>query len=1114
MHLLRVDTVSLDEGEAALDLGQEPGDLVILSFIDSDLGGLARVHGAEPGLPSLRLAKLAKLRHPLSVDLYVEKVIARARAVVIRCLGGLDYWRYGVERCAEAARAHGVVLAVLPGDDRPDPRLAAYSTDAELARALDGYFRAGGPENLRRMLRRLAARIGESGAVEPPQPLPRGFAWCPGCGPVAVDVALDAGQSAVPMHATLPRRGERDRLEAPLALLIVYRSAVLGGDTAPFEALGEALRERGIGVLTLAVSSLKDPEATAVVEAALSARRPDIVIAATAFSARDDAGFVLDRASCPVLQALTVSAPREAWEASARGLGSSDLAMQIALPEFDGRLSGFPIAFKEEAPEVAGFSERRLVPFAEGIAALAERARGWLHLAALAPAERRVAVVLSDYPARGGRAGFAVGLDTPESARALFSDLIEAGYPAAPLPASADLMKHLTEGTPGFAVSLRDYSAWLRALPEDAFAALVQTWGAPEEDPACRDGAFRFRRVGGACALFLQPDRGRDADRKAGYHDPDRVPTHAYLAFHLGLRQHFDALIQLGTHGTTEWLPGKAVALSPNCWPALCVGALPVIYPFVVDDPGEAAPLKRRLGGIALGHLTPTIARAGLPPETARLRELVEEYAAATVLDPRRAKLLAAAILEEAEGHGLLAGAGIEPGAPMEDALTALDAHLCDLGETAFRDGLHIFGRAPDEAPAPVRASAAGERAGLLAALDGRFVPPGPSGSPSRGRLDVMPTGRNLTTLDPRAIPSRAATLLGEKAATAVVTRYLQDEGAYPARIVMDLWASPTLRTGGEDVAHALALMGVRPVWDHASTRVTGFEVLPLAVLGRPRVDVAVRVSGAFRDTFPDTLALLDRAVRAVAARDEDEEDNPLAAAARRGESEARVYGAAPGRYGAGAAGLALDGEWEDREDLGRAYLAASGYAYGDREGPDTGFDRLVAGADAYAHAFDVAERDLFDGDAAVDAMGGFAAAASLTGARPALYSLDTSEPERPKARTAREDAARLIRGRLADRRWIAAQLRHGYRGAQELAQGLDAVFVLAAGSEAVGDAGFETLYSAWIADPDVFERLRAANPAATRAILDRFDEARNQGLWKSRRNALPADALLAEPGR
>ncbi|URD36988.1 cobaltochelatase subunit CobN [Methylobacterium tardum] len=1112
MHLVRMDTVSLGEGEAAVDLGQEHGDLVVLSFTDSDLAGIGQAHAAEPGLPSLRLAKLAKLRHPLSVDLYVERVVTHAKVVVIRCLGGLDYWRYGVERCAEAARAHGVVLAVLPGDDRPDPRLAAFSTDSDLAERLDRYFRAGGPDNLRRMLRLLATRTGADLVVEPPEPLPRGFPWCAGCGVLPLDRAVAAAASAVPLA------GSRTP-STPLALLLIYRSAVLGGDTAPFVALAEALRARGIGVLPMAVSSLKEPVAAAAVAEAVRARRPDLVIAATAFSAREDGlDFVLGDADCPVLQAFTVGASRAAWEASARGMGAADLAMQVALPEFDGRLSGFPISFKEEAPEVAGFAERRAVPYTAGIAALAERAAGWLRLAALPRSQRRVALVLSDYPARGGRAGFAVGLDTPESARTIAADLAEAGYAATGLPDSGALMTALTQGPASFRVPLADYAAWLAELPADMCAALTDAWGPPDYDPGCVDGAFRFRVAegepatsGGRLAVFLQPDRGRDPDRKAGYHDPERVPTHAYLAFHLGLRQHFDVLVQLGTHGTTEWLPGKAVALAPTCFPALCVGSLPVVYPFIVDDPGEAAPLKRRLGGIALGHLTPTTAAHDLPPEAARLRELVEEYSAASVLDPRRAALIARAILEDAEAAGLLDGAGIGPETPMDEALTRLDAHLCDLGETVFRDGLHVFGRAADGAADAASSCATGERTGLLAALDGRFVAPGPAGSPSRGRADVLPTGRNLATLDPRAIPSRAAARLGEQAAAAVVTRYLQDEGTYPERMVIDLWASPTLRTGGEDVAHALALMGVRPVWDHASTRVTGFEVLPLALLDRPRIDVTVRVSGAFRDTFPDTLALLDRAARAVADRDEPDDENPLAAARRRGETAVRVYGAAPGRYGAGAAAAALDGAWDARSDLGRAYLAASSHAYGDHEGPDADFAARVAAADAYLHAFDVAERDLFDGDAAVDAMGGFAAAAALGGASPKLYSLDVSVPERPKARTAREDAARLIGGRLADPRWIAAQLRHGYRGAQELAQGLDAVFVLAATSDAVTDAGFDRLYAAWIADAEVFERLRAANPAATRAILERFGEARDRGLWRSRRNALPADALMPE---
>lgn len=1103
MHLIRLDTISLDEGEAAVDLGQTPGEIVFLSFTDTDLAAFARAYAAEPGLPSLRLAKLAQLRHPMSVDLYVEAVIARAKVCVIRCLGGLDYWRYGIERAAAAARAQGVKLAVLPGDDRPDPRLDAFSTlPPETCTRLDAYFRAGGPENLKNLLRCLAMEAGAAFEPEPPKALPRGFAWCPGCGPLPIEAAM---QAAGP---------------GPLALLLVYRSAVLSGETAPAVHLAAALAARGIGCVTLAVSSLKDPEAVTVLRAALRQRRPDIVLAATAFSARDDAGFVLDAADCPVLQAYTISAPRAAWAASGRGMNASDLAMQVALPEFDGRLSGFPISFKEEAEAVEGFSERRAVPDPVGIAALAERAAAWIRLRGTPRGKRRLAMVLSDYPARGGRAGYAVGLDTPSSARAIAADLAAAGFAAGALPEAGALMAALTDGEPGFSVSLADYMAWFERLPDERRADLTERWGAPEDDPLCGNGAFRFRMVHAGAAhksegcenltLFLQPDRGRAADRKAGYHDPDEPPTHAYLAFYLGVRKKFDALIHLGTHGTTEWLPGKAVALSAHCWPALAVGALPVVYPFIVDDPGEAAPLKRRLGGIALGHLTPTVEAAGLTPEAAALRELVEEYAAASVLDPRRAGLIATAILDEAASAGLLEGAGVDGDTPMADALTALDAHLCDLGETPFRDGLHVFGRAPADAPEPVRASAEAERAALVAALDGRFIAPGPAGSPSRGRLDVMPTGRNLTTLDPRALPTRAATMLGAKAAEAVVRRYLQDEGEYPARIVMDLWASPTLRTGGEDVAHALALMGVRPVWDHASTRVTGFEVLPLALLDRPRIDVTCRVSGAFRDTFPETLALLDRAARAVAAREEEDAENPLAAARRRGESAVRIYGAAPGRYGAGAAETALDGAWEGRTDLGTAYLAATTHAYGDTEAPDADFAARVAAADAYVHAFDVAERDLLDGDAAADAMGGFFAAASGNGRTPALYSLDVSNPEAPRTRTAREDVARLIRGRLGHPRWIAAQLRHGYRGAQEFAQGIDAVFVLAAATDAVTSADLDRLYGAWIADPETFEALKAANPEATRAILERFDALRARGLWQSRRNAAPADALLA----
>ncbi|MBQ0823817.1 cobaltochelatase subunit CobN [Microvirga sp. HBU67558] len=1167
MHLLPVTAISLDEGQEATDLQQPPGDVVVLSFADSDLGALAEAHRLTAGTASLRLASLRRLRHPLSVDLYVERTAAKARFVLVRCLGGLDYWRYGIEHLARACRSHGVKLAVLPGDDRPDPRLSAYATvPAALCDELDAYFRAGGIDNMRRLLARIGAEIGLSDTAEPPRAAPRAFAWvlprppvegssgygpdrerlgprgptatsrhgraCPddpdpskpgvlpiemaGTSPARTEVGVydaavtgnegcevEAHSIAVPESILASLPGDR-----PLAYLVVYRSSILSGDTRAVEALSDALARRGIGPLVLAVSSLKDPEAVAVVRRTIRARRPDIIVTTTAFSSRDGQDFVLDEADCPILQALPVGSAKDAWEASPRGLSAADLAMQIALPEFDGRIAAGLISFKTEEPAepALAFSRRAQAPDPAGIDAVADRAAAWVRLARTPRHERRLALVLSDYPARGGRAGFAVGLDTPASACAILDLLKDSGYGAERNVTAADLMPRLTEGESSFSVPLAAYLSWLDTLAPGERAAIDGRWGVPTDDPAFADGAFRFRAIrAGNVLVALQPDRGHRRDRKGVYHDPECPPGHGYLAFYFGLRtlERIHALVHLGTHGTTEWLPGKAVALSCACWPGLAIGAMPVIYPFIVDDPGEAAPAKRRIAAVTVGHLTPQTAEAGQHGEAAALRELVEEFSSAQVLHPGRAALVAGEILERARASGLAEACGVADGMPMDEALTRLDAHLCDLGEVTIRDGLHVFGRAP----AGLEACATGEREGLLKALDGRFVVPGPSGSPSRGQTNVLPTGRNLATLDPRAIPTRAATELGQRAAAEVVRRHLQEEGDWPRRIVMDLWASPTLRSGGEDIAHALALMGVRPTWDHASTRVTGFEIVPQPLLDRPRADVTLRVSGAFRDTFPDQIALLDGAARAVAALDEDDEWNALAAARRRGEAASRVFGSAPGTYGAGVSAQTLDGEWATRDDLGRTYLDGTSHALtadgGARE--DHSFPRRVAQAEAFIHVSDVAERDLLDGDSAADSVGGFAAAARSLGAAPAVYSLDTSRPQEPKTRTLAEDVDRLVRGRLTNPRWIAGQLRHGWRGAAEIAQAVDALFAFAATTDAVPPSFFDLVFTALIADQTVWEPIETFNPAAAQAIEARLADARRRGLWQSRLNSVAA---------
>ncbi|MCP8940860.1 cobaltochelatase subunit CobN [Alsobacter sp. SYSU M60028] len=1109
MHLLRTETLSLDQAAQAVDLGQSPAEIVFLSFTDSDLAAFAAAwEDAGPDAPSLRVANLAQLRHPYSVDLYVANVAARARFVLVRLLGGKDYWPYGVEELSAAARREGFHLAVVPGDHMADARLDAASTlPEEDLRRLWGWFHEGGPDNLRQCLAFLADRLGRRRAWREPVAVP------------AFGLAEAFRRAAAP--------------DAPRALVVFYRSVLMAADTAPVAALADALSARGFAVDAAHVSSLKDPEAAGALSAFLARRRPDVILNTTAFSGRaGDAPGVLDEADAPVIQAILAGAREEAWRVSARGLAAADLAMNVVLPELDGRIVGRAISFKAEAPRSAELEATLLRhrPAPSRVAAVADLAAAWARLRRTPAAGRRIACVLSDYPAKGGRTGYAVGLDTTESVKAIAADLRDAGYDVGDLP--VDLMRALETGEPAGALALDAYAALFDELPSAFRASVLGAWGAPGEDDALRDGAFRFRIArAGRLVVALQPDRGRRDSRKGDYHDVNLPPRHAYVAFYLWLRrvEAIHALVHCGTHGTLEWLPGKAVALDESCAPEAVLGPTPVVYPFIVNNPGEAAQAKRRIAAVTVGHLSPPLVAAGQHGGAAEVEALFDEYAAASELDPGRARLLARAILDRATETGLSGEASLAAGDDPETALQKLDAWLCDLKEMRIGDGLHIFGRAAAaeareraldawaESDAATRAEAAraldacpaAERDGLLAALDGRFVPPGPAGAPLRGRVDVLPTGRNLYTVDPRAVPTRTAWEIGRRAADEVLTRHVQDHGDWPRRLVIDLWGSATMRTGGDDLAQALALIGARPVWDHASTRVSGFEILPCASLGRPRVDVALHVSGLFRDVFPGAIALFDEAARAVAALDEDDGENPLAEARRASPERAfRVFGAAPGAYGAGLSGPLASGAWENRADLGEAYLAAGAHAYGkDAEGVAAReqFDAVVAGADAYVHARDLEGQDALDADALAHHTGGFAAAAARLGASPALYHADTSRAGRVVARTAREEVARALRGRAANPRWIAGQMRHGHRGAAEIAESVDNLFAWAALADAVDDRQFDLMFDATCGDEAVRAFLGEANPRAACAIASRFDEAIRRGLWRCRRNSVPA---------
>ena len=1101
MHLLATTSASLDDLVEAVDLRQPPGDIVILSFADSDLSGLAAAWTTQRhALPTVRLANLRDLRHPLSVDLWLDSVARQAKVVVVRLLGGLEWWRYGVERLSSLARESSIALAVLPGEDRDDPRLAEASTlPAHELNVLLRFFREGGQDNLAALLRRLARHAGSPIDTPEPRTVPRMAGYIPGEGAVDLDRLI----SSCP-----PAR--------PIVPIIFYRAMLLAADTAPIDALCRALAERGLAPAPLVVPSLKDHAAADFILAALARLEPAVIVTATAFAAAGGSGepTPFDETDVPVLQAVIATTKRAAWSQSPRGLGPADLAMHVLLPELDGRVLQGVIAFKGPLPTDADlcFTAFGSLPEADRVAIVADRIAALIKLQAKPRAERRVAMLLPDYPGAPGRAGYAVGLDVPASVVELLSDMERASYSVADAPkTSRALLDALLEPSIDATLPLYRYRELAGAVPDEAIERMHAAWGDAVNDSDVHDGAFRFRaRMFGNIVVAFPPDRGRPTERRADYHDATSPPRHALLAFSLWLRHvaKVDALIHMGAHGTLEWLPGKSVALTASCFPELMVGGLPVFYPFLVSNPGEAAQAKRRIAAVTIGHLPPPLVEADLAGDARELERLVDEYAQADGVDRRRRERLARLILEQAERTGLAVEARVKPDDSADDALRRIDAWLCDLKDLAVKDGLHIYGRVPVSVDDPAWcASAEAERGAILAALDVRRIAPGPAGSPARGRRDVLPTGRNIFAADARMLPTPTAADLGRLAADEVVRAYMQVHGEMPRASVIDLWGSATLRTGGEEIAQGLALMGCRPTWDQATGRVTGIEVLPTASAGRPRVDVTWRISGLFRDLFPAQIALIDAAVRAVAARDEPAEENPLAGAWRegsgKGESITRIFGTAPGAYGAGVEDLL--GRDIDRGQLGRAYLDAVSHAYGGSEGdamPTPGaFEARIATADVLIHSAEDPARDLLEGSEDVAFIGGFAAAASALGGAPDLVILDTTDPARPRARSLSAALARIVRSRATNAKFIAGQLRHGPRGAAEFAETVDRLVDFAETTGAVASYVFDLLFDAYVTDNVVRNFLLRENPAAAAAIATRFDAARRRGLWHPRRN-------------
>ncbi|MGH1330448.1 MAG: cobaltochelatase subunit CobN [Paracoccaceae bacterium] len=1224
MHLLAATPGAIDDGSEPVDLGQTPADVVFISAADTELAALSAARAEMADAPSLRLASQLHLRHPMSVDLHIESCARHAKIVVARILGGAGYWRYGFEQYAAHLHAAGIPFAALPGDDKPDAELRGLSTVSdEDYDALWAYLVEGGPQNATNFLHYTKAIIENSERPQSASPLLRAGVYWPGEGLADLQTAQSHWAEG-----------------APIVPLIFYRALVQGAGLNPINRMVKSLLRQGLNPLPIFVASLKDPVSVATLTQLFEAAPPQVILNCTSFAvgspdqgAHNNTNPLASPAAneAPIFQVVLASHSEGAWSESTSGLTARDIAMNVALPEVDGRILSRAISFKGEAY----FDEATQCPIATYMARgdridfVAQLAANWAKLRATKPENRKLALILANYPNKDGRLANGVGLDTPAATVHTLNLLAQNGYTIADIPADSDaLMQSILAGptnwltdrtsrTGGERMPLAAYQKSYSALPWEVRERIETRWGTPENDPFFEpsDQAFALSilRYGNA-VVGVQPARGYNIDPTETYHAPDLVPPHNYLAFYFWMRHEFgaQALVHMGKHGNLEWLPGKALALSQECIPEAILGPMPHIYPFIVNDPGEGTQAKRRAQAVIIDHLTPPLTRAESYGPLRDLEALVDEYYEAAGVDPRRITYLRDEILSLSAATGLDKDVGMT--GEEDGDLAKLDAYLCELKEAQIRDGLHIFGLSPEgrlardlivallrvprgdgkgenasiiralaadfgfdfdpldtdmaapwagekpaslqalsediwrtsgdtierlellahamiegTAPAPGLASQAvlthanqsaapivascgpSESQGLLTALSGRFVPPAPSGAPTRGRLDVLPTGRNFFSVDSRAVPTPTAWALGWKSANLLIEKHLQLEGDWPRAMLLTAWGTANMRTGGDDIAQALALMGVKPKWDSANRRVTGFEILPLGVLGRPRVDVTLRVSGFFRDAFPQLISLVDSAARAVMELDEPSDQNPAAARAK-AEGEAgrfRVFGSKPGAYGAGLQALIDERIWSERADLGAAYLEWGGYAYGkDAEGTPAraALETRLSEVEAIVQNQDNREHDVLDSDDYYQFEGGAAAAVeSLQGRDRPIYHNDHSRPERPVIRTLDEEIGRVMRSRVVNPKWIEGVKRHGYKGAFEMAATVDYLFAFAATTRAVKNHHFDLVHAAYLEDDDTRQFIADHNAPALREIAQRLNEAIERKLWIPKSNSARA---------
>ncbi|AFY77108.1 cobaltochelatase, CobN subunit [Pleurocapsa sp. PCC 7327] len=1221
------------DSEGVIFIEQTPAPIILLTAADTDIQTLAACVSCLPSqFPAIRVVNLLQLQQQLSIDIYADTILSQAKVIILRLLGGRSYWSYGLEVLKEIAQETDAFLFILPGDDRPDPDLISHSTvSLATVNRLWRYFTEGGRENWINALKFVAdVCLGYDYHPSPPQVIPR--------------VGLYDWQLI-----------EKERAIArPKVGLLFYRAHYLAGNTLPIDAICQALRKKNLSPIPVFISSLRDPD---VQEELLTYFQPspidsiELLLNTTSFSlariGKEEQSQLWQKLNVPVLQVILSGTTEEQWKSSFQGLTPRDVAMNVALPEVDGRIITRAVSFKSVKTWNKALETDVVVyqPKCDRINFIADLAANWIRLRRTPISERKIALILANYPNRDGRIANGVGLDTPASCIEILKALQNAGYSVRDIPENGDeLIRRLTVGITNDPegkeirlihqkLSLEDYQEYFCTLPEKVQKEICDRRGDFRKSGEENTSSFPIPGIQlGNIFIGIQPSRGYDRDPSLNYHAPDLEPTHDYLAYYCWLRRKFgaSAIVHLGKHGNLEWLPGKSIALSETCYPEVTLKTLPNFYPFIVNDPGEGSQAKRRSHAVILDHLTPPLTRAELYGDLEKLEAFIDEYYEAQNLDPSRLKIISDRISKLIAKTNLNKDLGIDKIDPrsIPQFLTLADGYLCELKEAQIRDGLHIFGQCPQgkqlrdlivsvarspsrdrlgltraiaqdlhfdfnpltanpsekfspsqiSAPSPLNKGGRGDRlcerlknartqgdaieaieeyaaelienptqtplgqatqkelewiqnillpalqktpqeiTNLLNGLDGKYIPSGASGAPTRGRPEVLPTGRNFYSVDIRAIPTETAWDVGRKAAEALIERYTQENGEYPKTLAISIWGTSAMRTGGDDVAQVLALLGVQPVWDSSSRRVVDFEILSPSALGRPRVDVTIRISGFFRDSFPNILELLYDAINAVSSLKEDKEINPLAAQVEadtvfwqqqglekeraKQKSCYRIFGSKPGAYGAGLQGLIEAQNWQDNKDLARAYINWSSYAY-DRQGighaaPEV-FERRLKQLQVVLHNQDNREHDLLDSDDYYQFQGGLTAAVrALTGKNPQTYFGDNSIPANPRVRLLREEIARVYRSRVVNPKWIEGVMRHGYKGAFEMAATVDYLFAYDATARCVEDFMYQGVAEAYLFDEKVQQFIQEKNPWALRDMAERLLEANQRDLWQS----------------